>query len=98
MNQERLMKVLIAPHISEKGARIAEANNQLVFRVAKDATKPEIKSAVEMLFEVKVRGVTVANVKGKRKRFGRLQGRRSDWKKAYVTLEQGHGIEFMGGE
>lgn len=98
MNQERLMKVLIAPHMSEKSTRIADTNNQVVFRVAKNATKPEIKSAVEMLFEVKVRGVTVANMKGKNKRFGRLQGRRPDWKKAYVTLEQGHNIDFVGGE
>ena len=98
MNQERLMKVLIAPHISEKSAMIADANNQVVFRVARDATKPEIKGAVEMLFEVKVRGVTVANMKGKRKRFGRLQGRRSDWKKAYVSLEPGYEIDFVGGE
>jgi large subunit ribosomal protein L23 len=67
-----------------------------VFKVARDATKPEIKRAVELMFEVKVQKVTVATVKGKHKRFGRIQGRRSDWKKAYVTLEAGHEIDFLG--
>lgn len=98
MNQERLLKILIEPHVSEKSTRVADAHNQVVFKVASDATKPEIKSAVEFLFEVKVKGVTVANVKGKRKRFSRTQGRRSDWKKAYVRLEQGSEIDFVGGE
>ncbi|HMV37610.1 50S ribosomal protein L23 [Plasticicumulans sp.] len=96
MNQERLLKVLLAPHVSEKGARAAEAGNQVVFKVATDATKPEIKGAVEMLFNVKVRSVSVANVKGKRKRFGAMQGRRSDWKKAYVSLAEGQEIDFLG--
>lgn len=96
MNQERLLKVLLAPHVSEKGARAAEAGNQVVFKVATDATKPEIKGAVEMLFNVKVRSVSVSNVKGKRKRFGAMQGRRSDWKKAYVSLAEGQEIDFLG--
>lgn len=96
MNQERLLKVLLAPHVSEKGARAAEAGNQVVFKVATDATKPEIKGAVEMLFNVKVRSVSVANVKGKRKRFSAMQGRRSDWKKAYVSLAEGQEIDFLG--
>lgn len=96
MNQERLLKVLLAPHVSEKGARAAEVGNQVVFKVATDATKPEIKGAVEMLFNVKVRSVSVANVKGKRKRFGAMQGRRSDWKKAYVSLAEGQEIDFLG--
>ena len=98
MNQERLMKVLLAPHVSEKSTTVADAANQVVFKVAKDATKPEIKAAVELLFDVKVKKVTVANMKGKRKRFGAINGRRSDWKKAYVGLEAGHEIDFLGGE
>jgi large subunit ribosomal protein L23 len=96
MNQERLMMILLAPHVSEKSTTVADVNNQVVFKVARDATKPEIKRAVELMFEVKVQKVTVANVKGKHKRFGRIQGRRSDWKKAYVTLEAGHEIDFLG--
>ncbi len=98
MNQERLLKVLLAPHVSEKSTRMTERYNQVVFKVARDATKPEIKDAVELLFKVKVKGVTVLNVKGKRKRFGMIHGRRSDWKKAYVALESGHEIDFMVGE
>ena len=95
MNEERLLKILLAPHVSEKATRMAERHNQVVFKVARDAAKPEIKGAVEMLFKVKVKGVTVVNVKGKRKRFGALAGRRSDWKKAYVSLEAGHEIDFL---
>ncbi|MFZ1326626.1 MAG: 50S ribosomal protein L23 [Candidatus Contendobacter sp.] len=95
INQERLLKILLAPHVSEKGNRIAERYNQVTFKVLSDATKPEIKDAVEQLFKVKVKGVTVLNVKGKRKRFGALAGRRSDWKKAYVALEAGHEIDFL---
>ncbi len=98
MNEERLLKILLAPHVSEKATRVAERYNQVVFKVARDAAKPEIKDAVEMLFKVKVQGVTVVNVKGKRKRFGAIQGRRSDWKKAYVSLEAGHEIDFMVAE
>ena len=98
MNEERLLKILLAPHVSEKATRMAERHNQVVFKVARDAAKPEIKGAVEMLFKVKVKGVTVVNVKGKRKRFGAIQGRRSDWKKAYVSLETGHEIDFMVAE
>jgi len=98
MNQERLMKILLAPHVSEKSSAVADAYNQVVFKVARDATKPEIKSAVELMFNVKVKSVTVANVKGKRKRFGTMQGRRSDWRKAYVALESGQTIEFLGAE
>lgn len=98
MNQERLLKILLAPHVSEKSAKVADTNNQVTFKVVTDATKPEIKQAVELLFNVKVKGVTVANVKGKRKRFGAIHGRRSDWKKAYVALEAGQEIEFLGSE
>ena len=98
MNQERLLKILLAPHVSEKTNRIAERHNQVVFKVVRDATKPEIKSAVEHLFNVRVKGVTVLNVKGKRKRFGAVYGQRSDWKKAYVSLEAGHEIDFLGAQ
>ncbi|MDQ2695897.1 MAG: 50S ribosomal protein L23 [Pseudomonadota bacterium] len=98
MSQERLLKILLAPHISEKSSMIADKHNHVVFKVARDATKPEIKQAVESLFNVNVKGVTVVNVKGKRKRFGRLQGRRPDWKKAYVALAPGQEIDFLGNE
>ncbi|XOV79448.1 MAG: 50S ribosomal protein L23 [Aestuariibacter sp.] len=97
MNQERLLKVLLAPHVSEKSTVSAEANNTLVFKVLKDADKAEIKSAVEKLFEVEVSGVRTVNVKGKTKRHGTTFGQRKDWKKAYVTLKEGHDIDFVGG-
>ncbi len=98
MNQERLMKVLLSPHISEKTTRVGDAANQYVFKVAKDATKPEIKKAVETLFEVKVADVQVTTMKGKRKRFQATEGRRSDWKKAYVRLAEGQELDFLGAE
>ncbi len=98
MNQERLMKVLVGPLVSEKSARLADAANQFGFKVVTDATKPEIRAAVEKLFSVKVTNVQVANMKGKRKRFGQSIGKRSDWKKAYVTLAEGQDINFMGAE
>jgi large subunit ribosomal protein L23 len=97
MNEERLMKVLVAPLISEKSSIAAELNNQYVFKVTTDATKPEIKAAVEMLFNVKVDGVKVANMKGKTKRFGQKMGRRNDWKKAYISLQAGQEIDLLGG-
>jgi len=94
MNNERIFEVLQAPHISEKASIVAELGNQVVFRVARDATKPEIRKAVEKLFKVKVKSVSVLNVKGKvkRNRFGAV--RKSSWKKAYVTLEAGQEIDF----
>jgi large subunit ribosomal protein L23 len=92
------MKVLLAPLISEKSARLADANRQFVFKVMPDATKPEIREAVEKLFEVTVTNVQISKVKGKVKRFGQNFGRRSDWKKAYVTLAEGQDIDFMGAE
>ncbi len=98
MNQERLLKVLLAPHVSEKSTRIGESSNQYVFKVLSDASKPEIRKAVETLFSVEVVGVQVVNMKGKRKRFANTEGRRSDWKKAYVTLAEGNDIDFMGAE
>jgi large subunit ribosomal protein L23 len=98
MNDERLMKILVAPHVSEKSARVADASNQVVFRVLPDACKPEIKRAVEKLFNVEVDHVRTVSVKGKRKMFQRTPGKRSDWKKAYVRLKPGHDIDFIGGE
>jgi large subunit ribosomal protein L23 len=98
MNQERLMKVLLAPHVSEKSTVVAEKHNQVVFRVANDATKREIKQAVELMFDVKVDEVRVLNVKGKTKRTGAVSGRRKDWRKAYVSLAEGHEIDFLGAE
>lgn len=98
MNQERLMTVLLAPHVSEKTSNAAEKNNQHVFRVIRKAKKEEIKKAVEKMFEVKVAAVNTINMNGKRKRFGQRQGKRSDWKKAIVTLEPGHDIDFGGFE
>ena len=98
MNDERLMQVLLSPHVSEKSTRLGEVSNQVVFRVRRDARKPEIKRAVEKMFSVEVAGVQVSNVKGKRKGMMRAPGKRSDWKKAYVRLKPGHDIDFVGGE
>jgi len=98
MNQERLMKVLLSPHVSEKSTRVADQARQVVFRVVGNATKPEIKKAVELMFDVKVESVQVSNMPAKGRRFGQIQGSRSSWKKAYVKLEPGHDIEFMGPE
>jgi large subunit ribosomal protein L23 len=97
-NQERLMQVLLAPVVSEKSTYVADKNEQVVFRVVANATKPEIKAAVELLFKVQVDSVQVANVKGKEKRFGRFIGRRRHWKKAYVCLKPGQEINFAAGE
>lgn len=93
-NNERLMTVLLAPVVSEKGTFIADRHEQVIFRVVQDATKPEIKAAVELMFKVQVESVQVANVKGKEKRFGRFVGRRRNWKKAYVCLKEGQEINF----
>jgi len=97
MNQERLMQVLLTPHISEKSTVAAEMIGQHTFKVLVDANKLEIKHAVERLFSVKVRSVRMINMKGKSKRFGRRMGRRVNWKKAIVRLEDGHDIDFAGG-
>ena len=96
MNQERIMQVLLAPHISEKTAVLADSDRQHVFKVLPNATKTEIKQAVESLFDVKVDQVRVLNVKGKTKRFGQRNGKRSDWRKAYVKLAEGQDIDFAG--
>ncbi len=91
---ERLMGVVLAPVVSEKSTMVGDKSNQVVFRVADSATKPEIKAAVELLFKTKVDSVTVTRVKGKQKRFGRFMGRRNNWKKAYVRLAEGQEINF----
>ena len=99
MNPERMYQIIKRPHVSEKSALLGDAANQAVFQVATDANKSEIKQAVEQLFNVKVADVRTVNMKGKSKRMGMRQGRRSDWKKAYVSLEQGHEIDLasLGG-
>jgi large subunit ribosomal protein L23 len=98
LSNEKLMTVLIGPHLSEKSSRLAERLKQFVFKVRRDADKGEIKRAVELMFDVKVTAVQVVNAMGKAKRFGRSPGRRQDWKKAYVTLAEGQDIEFLGAE
>jgi len=98
MNDERLYEVIRAPHVSEKAVYGADQRSQHVFRVAPDATKPEIRKAVERLFKVKVDRVQVLNVKSKSKRFGTIQGRRNGWRKAIVRLEAGHDIDYAGFE
>ena len=94
MNREQLMNVLVAPHVTEKTATAMQNHNQYTFRVRRDATKTDIKQAVELMFEVKVMGVQVVNEPGKTRRFGKLTGRTQDWKKAYVRLVQGQSIDY----
>ena len=94
MNREQLMNVLIAPHVTEKTSLAMQNNNQYTFRVKRNATKTDIKQAVELMFEVKVKGVQVVNEPGKTRRFGKLTGRTQDWKKAYVSLVQGQTIDY----
>ena len=96
-HQERLMTVIRGPHVSEK-SHVAAENNQVVFKVRTDATKTEIKQAVELLFEVEVANVNVIKYHGKIKRFGRSSGRRAAWKKAYVTLAEGSSLDFLSAE
>jgi large subunit ribosomal protein L23 len=98
MKDERLYQVILAPHVSEKSARVADKHRQFVFEVRPDATKPLVKQAVEKMFKVEVDDVRILNVRGKRKGQGRTPGRRQDWKKAYVKLKPGHDIDFVGGE
>jgi large subunit ribosomal protein L23 len=95
-DEGRLMQVLVAPIISEKATMVADKTNAVTFKVLQDATKPEIKAAVELMFNVKVKGVSVANIKGKQKRFGRSQGRRDNVRKAYVSLQPGQELNFSG--
>jgi len=96
MNNDRLMQVLVSPVVSEKSTIAADAARQFVFRVLPDASKPEIKKAVELMFDVRVDAVRVVNIKGKNKRFGRLMGRRNNIRKAYVKLAEGSDIDFGG--
>ncbi len=98
MNHERMSKILVGPVVSEKSTRVADQNKQFVFKVLRDASKPEIRKAVEKMFDVTVTQVQVSNVKGKIKRFSQTIGRRSDWKKAYVTLAEGSDIDFAGAD
>ena len=95
MSQEKILTVLRAPHISEKTARLQETSNQYVFEVSREATKAEVKAAVESLFDVKVADVNLLTVKGKRKTFRFRAGRRGDWRKAYVKLAEGQSIDVM---
>ena len=94
MNREQLMSVLIAPHVTEKTSLAMQNHNQYTFRVRRDATKTDIRKAVELMFGVKVAGVQVVNEPGKQRRFGRIAGRTQDWKKAYVSLNEGQTIDY----
>ncbi len=98
MSNDRLFEVLLAPRVTEKTTRVGEEGNQYVFRVLKDADKTEVRDAVESLFGVKVESVRIVNVKGKNKSFRFRAGKRSDWKKAYVRVQEGQVIDFLGGE
>lgn len=98
MKEERLLQIILTPVISEKATMLADKREQVIFRVATSATKPEIKAAVELLFKVQVKGVTVSNVKGKTKKFGRFMGTRSSWKKAFICLKPGQELNFAAGE
>ena len=95
-DEGRLMQVLVAPIVSEKATQAAEKSNAVLFKVLQDASKPEIKAAVELLFKVQVKGVSVLNQKGKTKRFGKTVGRRDHVRKAYVTLAEGQELNFGG--
>ncbi|MBT3705367.1 MAG: 50S ribosomal protein L23 [Proteobacteria bacterium] len=97
MNPERLQQIILSPVISEKSTSAADLSNQVVFEVLSDATKNEVREAVEKQFSVSVEGVQVMNVRGKVKRFGKTPGKRRNWKKAYVRLAEGQDIDFMGG-
>lgn len=97
MSKEHLMTILLSPIVSEKSAMAADSANQFAFKVMPGATKPEIAQAVELMFDVKVDRVRTVNVRGKGKRFGSRLGKRNNWKKAYVRLQEGHDIDFAGG-
>ena len=94
MNREQLMSVLIAPHVTEKTSLAMQNHNQYTFRVRREATKTDVRKAVELMFDVKVTGVQVVNEPGKARRFGRTSGRTQDWKKAYVSLAPGQTIDY----
>jgi large subunit ribosomal protein L23 len=97
-HRERLTTVLLGPHVSEKATALADSGNQVVFKVRGDATKTDIRQAVEFMFEVKVERVTVLRMPAKSKRFGQRAGKRTGWKKAYVRLAPGQDLNFMGAE
>jgi len=94
VNEERMYKIILGAHISEKATVIAEESNQVTLKVSRDASRPEIRQAVEKIYNVKVENVTVLNVKGKVKRTARGSSRKASWKKAYVRLAEGHDIDF----
>ncbi|MGP1960063.1 MAG: 50S ribosomal protein L23 [Arsenophonus sp. NC-TX2-MAG3] len=96
IHEERLLKILCKPHVSEKASTAMEKNNTIVLKVVKNATKSEIKATIQKLFEVEVNGVNTLLVKGKTKRHAQRIGHRSDWKKAYVTLKEGQSLDFIG--
>jgi large subunit ribosomal protein L23 len=98
MNNDRLCQILLSPRVTEKTTLIGENSNQYVFHVVNDASKQEVKGAVELLFDVNVEAVRIVNVKGKTKSFRMRPGKRSDWKKAYVRVQEGQVIDFLGGE
>ena len=98
MMQDKLYRILLSPHVSDKSYMVADSHSQIVFKVAKDANKSQIKKAVEKLFDVKVDKVNTLNFSGKSRRFGRIQGTTKSWKKAYVKLQEGHDINFVGSE
>ncbi len=98
MNPERAYQVILGPHVSEKSTMLADASDQIIFKVRVDASKKEIRTAVEMIFEVQVNSVQVMNVRGKQKKHGKSMGRRRNWKKAYVRLAPGQDIDFVGGQ
>ena len=98
MSKNRLYQILLSPRVTEKTTLVGEKSNQYVFRVVNDASKSEVKGAVELLFDVNVESVRIVNVKGKSKAFRMRPGKRSDWKKAYVRVQEGQVIDFLGGE
>ena len=98
MSKNRLYQIILSPRVTEKTTQVGEDSNQYVFHVVKDAKKSEVKGAVELLFEVNVEAVRIVNVKGKTKSFRMRPGKRSDWKKAYVRVQEGQVIDFLGGE
>lgn len=98
MKQERLLKILVSPHISEKATIITEKKNQYIFKVTTDATKPEVKDAIEFLFNTKVKSVRIVNVIAKKKIFKNIEGKRKAWKKAYIALEAGQTLEVAGAQ
>ncbi|QIV96620.1 LSU ribosomal protein L23P [Allofrancisella inopinata] len=97
-SQEKILKTVIRPHVSDKTYGLSDANSTVVFEVARFANKYDVKDAIEQLFEVKVESVNILNVKGKARRFGRIEGKTKAWKKAYVKLAEGHDINFVGAE